>query len=67
MGKKTIIYTDNDNLYNADQAVEQFIKTHGSKINDDERKELGELLKARARAMSEVLGVEVHSIAEKDN
>lgn len=61
--KKTHIVTDNSNLYDADQAVRSFLKEHGKNLTDEEHDELGELLNRRAAAISEVLGVEVGSLA----
>ena len=64
--KRNTIYTDNSNLYDADQAVKSFIKDHGNNLNDEERNELGELLNERASAISEVLCFKVSSIANLD-
>ncbi len=57
---------NNDELYNADQAVERFIKNHGAELNEDEHKELRHLLQNRAKALSKVLGTKVSSIADDD-
>ena len=64
--RKIKIVTDNDELYNADQAVKSFIKNHGKKFNEDEHKELGHLLRNRAKALSKILGTEVGSVADDD-
>lgn len=58
------VYVDNDDLYNADQAVQKFGKEHKIPLSEEEREELGDLLKARARAFSDALGVEVSSVAD---
>ena len=60
--KKTQIFTDNSNLYDADKAVKDFVKGLGKNLTDDERDELGELLERRAAAISDVLGVKVGSV-----
>lgn len=59
-----MIYVDNDDLYNADQAVKAFTKKHKNPLNEEEREELGRLLKNRVRAISDALGVEVSSVAD---
>lgn len=58
------ITTDNDAVYKADQAVKDFVKSHGKKLNESERKELGGLLKDRAKALSDVLGTKVDSVVD---
>lgn len=58
------VYVDNDDLYNADQAVKKFAREHKNLLSDEEHEELGGLLKARARAISDALGVEVSSVAD---
>ena len=60
--KKTTVYTDNSNLYDADKAVKDYVKEHGKKLTNDERDELGDLLEKRAAAMSDVLGVKISSV-----
>jgi hypothetical protein len=60
--KKTQIFTDNSNLYDADKAVKDFVKEFGKNLTDDKRDELGELLERRAAAISDVLGVKVGSV-----
>lgn len=62
MDKKITISTDNDELYNANQAVKEFTESHSKNLSDDERIELGELLDKRAKALSDVLGVKVGSV-----
>ena len=56
-----------DDLYNADQAVRNFCKSHGKQLDENEHNDLRELLKERASAMSDVLGQEIHSIGESDD
>lgn len=58
------VYVDNDDLYNADQAVRKFTKEHKNPLSEEEHEELGDLLKTRARALSDALGVEVGSVAD---
>lgn len=58
------VYVDNDDLYNADQAVKKFGKEHKIPLSEEEREELGDLLKTRARAFSDALGVEASSVAD---
>ena len=48
----------------AQKAISDYAGSHGKKLNETERKEFGELLKNRARAISDLLGVEVGSIAD---
>jgi hypothetical protein len=60
--KKTQIFTDNNNLYEADKAVKDFVKGLGKNLTDEERCKLGELLERRAAAISDVLGVKVGSV-----
>lgn len=56
-----------DDLYNTDQAVRDFCKSHGKKLTDDEHQELGKLLKERASAISDVLGAKVSSVCDDDD
>lgn len=58
------IYVDNDDLYNADQAIKRFGREHKIPLSDEEQEELGDLLKARARAISDILGIKVSSVAD---
>jgi len=62
MKKKPTIYTDNSDLYDADKAVENFVKAHKGNLSEEERDTLGDLLDRRAAAISDVLGVEVSSV-----
>ncbi len=55
-----------DEVYEADQAVRRFLKSHKGKLNDSEHKELGNLLRNRAKALSEALGTKISSVADKD-
>ena len=57
MSKKIKVTTNSDAVFNADQAVKSFVKSHGKKLSDDERNELGGLLRNRAKAMSDALGI----------
>lgn len=66
MERKITIKTDNDEIFKADQAVKSFLKSHGKKLNNDEKKELGGLLRKRAKALSDVMGIRVDSIADDD-
>lgn len=65
MGKIKVT-TDNDELYNADQAVRSFVKDHENDLNEDEHRELRHLLQDRAKALSNVLGIKISSIADDD-
>ncbi len=58
------VYVDNDDLNNADKAVKKFGREHKIPLSDEEHEELSDLLKARARAISDALGVEVGSVAD---
>lgn len=60
--KKNTIYTDNDDLFEADQAIKKFTESHELELSDEEHEELAGLLDRRAEAISEVLGVRVGSI-----
>ncbi|MHC1735748.1 MAG: hypothetical protein AB9921_08800 [Erysipelotrichaceae bacterium] len=64
MKKQTTIYTDNSNLYDADQDVRAFVKAHKGELNEEERDTLGDLLDRRAAAISDVLGVKVGSVVD---
>lgn len=69
MGKKPKVIkvtTDSAEPYNADQAVRNFLKSHNKNLTDEERTQLGKLLKARAQAFSKVLGVEIGTVAKDD-
>ena len=66
MERKITIKTDNDEIFKADQAVKGFLKSHGKKLNNEEKKELGGLLRKRAKALSDVMGIHVGSIADDD-
>lgn len=56
------IHVDDD-LFNEDQAMNELAKLHKNPHNDEERKELGDLSKNRASALSDALGVKVSSVA----
>lgn len=58
------IYVDSEDLYNADQAVRKFAKEHKPPLSEEEHGELVGLLKNRARAMSDALGVEVSALVD---
>lgn len=53
-----------DRYCEADRAVRNFTKTHKAPLSEAEHEELGELLRERARRMSDVLGVHVGSVAD---
>lgn len=53
-----------DAFCRADKAIRDFTKAHKAPLSDAEHEELGELLRERARRMSDVLGVHVSSIAD---
>lgn len=53
-----------DRYCEADKAVRDFTKSHKAPLSDAEHEELGELLRERARTMSDLLGVHVGSIAD---
>ena len=61
--KKTHLITENNDLFDAQDEIKDFLKEHKKKLTDEEHDDLGELLNRRAKAMSEVLGVEVSSVA----
>lgn len=58
---------DGDDLYRIDQDIKSYSKSHKGKLNDDERAELGSKLNERAKALSDILGVKIHSICEDDD
>lgn len=62
MAKKITAKTDNDTLYNADQAVRSFCDEHPGDLSETEHQELRGLLSNRADALSEALGVKVSSL-----
>lgn len=64
MNEVNIITSDSEELYNADKAVKDFVKSHGRTLDEEEREELGNLLRNRADAISNVLGVKVASVAD---
>ena len=53
-----------DAFCKADQAIREFTKEHKAPLSEAEHEELGELLRERARRISDVLGVHVGSIAD---
>jgi len=57
------IYANNKDLFDVEQEIKGFIKSHKGKLDDDERDLLGKLLDQRARAISDVLGFTVGSVA----
>lgn len=54
-----------DAFCKADQAIRAFTKSHKRPLTSEEHEELGELLRQRARKMSDLLGIHVASIADK--
>ena len=64
MKKNPTIYTENSDLYDADNAVKDFVKVHKGNLSEEERDTLGDLLDRRAAAMSDVLGVKVSSVTD---
>jgi len=64
MKNATTIYTDNSDLYDADQDVNNFVNVHKGKLSNEEKETLGELLDRRAEAISDVLGVKVSSVVD---
>jgi hypothetical protein len=56
-----------DDLYRINQEIKNYGKSHKGLLNDDETSELGSMLNERAKAISDCLGVEVHSICEDDD
>ena len=48
----------------ADKAVRDFTREHKGPLTEAEHEELGELLRERARRISDVLGVHVGSVAD---
>lgn len=58
---------DEADLYTIEQDISSYCKSHKGKLNDDERTELGSKLNERAKAMSDVLGVKIHSICEDED
>jgi hypothetical protein len=68
--KKPHIYTDNSDLFDVEEEIKRFLKDHKKELNNEEHDELGKLLDRRAKAISDVLGVEVSSVtylSGKDN
>lgn len=64
MRKKTIV-TNNSELFEVNQKIDELCKKYKpGKMPEKEKGILRDLLNRRAKAMSEVLGVEVHSICE---
>lgn len=55
-----------DDLARIDKEIRAFSKSHKGELSDGEHKELCSMLKKRAHAMSDVLGVPIHSICEDD-
>ena len=53
-----------DRYCEADRAVRDFTKSHKAPLSEAEHEELGELLRERARRMSDVLGVHIGSVAD---
>ena len=51
-------------LSKASSAVEDFLESHPSELTEEERGKLGDLLKARALALSEATGVKIYSICD---
>ena len=58
---------DGDDLYQIDQSVQSFCDNHSDELDDNEHDELRAMLKERARAISDILGVKVHSVCEDDD
>ena len=56
-----------DDLYRIDQDIQSFTKSHKGNLNDEDREELRTKLNERAKAISDVLGVKVHSVCEDDD
>ena len=64
MKKKTII-TDNNELFEVNKKIEELTKKYKpGKMPEKEKGILRDLLNRRAKALSDVLGVDVHSICE---
>ena len=53
-------------LSKASSAVEDFWESHPSELTEEERGKLGDLLKARALALSEATGVKIYSICDQE-
>lgn len=58
---------DGDDLYQIDQSVRSFCDAHPDELDDNEHDELQAMLEERARAISDILGVTVHSVCEDDD
>lgn len=54
--------TASERLYRVDQAVRKFCDSHKGKLSPRQHKKLEKLLDNRADAISDVLGVRIHSI-----
>lgn len=65
MKKKNTIFTNNNDLYETNQSVKDYVKSHRRKLNETEKNTLGNLLDERAKAISNFLGVKVSSIVNK--
>lgn len=64
MRRKPIV-TNNSELFDVNKKIDELcIKYKPGKMPEKEKVILRDLLNRRAKAMSEVLGVEVHSICE---
>lgn len=58
---------DGDDLYRINQGIKDYCKSHKGKLNEKEHAELGSMLNERAKAISDILGVKIHSISEDDD
>ena len=54
-----------DDLYRIDQDIRSFCRSHKGELSEREHKQLRKKLDKRASAMSDVLGIEIHSVCGK--
>lgn len=60
--KKTHLFTEKNDFLEVQDEIKDFLKEHKKKLTDEEHNDLCELLNQRAKALSEILGVEVSSV-----
>ena len=55
-----------ERLANAQSAIDEYSSSHPGRFSEEEHREFGALLRERAAALSEALGLKIHSIADDD-
>lgn len=53
-------------LSDVENAIEEFTNSHPKKLSKEEHSELSDLLRERASALSDVTGLNIHSICGDD-